>query len=607
MSIGKQMFQFQESKLLNEIAGLPNLLKARDLYNGKRFMNVPGAATPREAVVFKTTGICKPGVLSPDFAKALARAAMVEEGIACGAYGWNTEVCIGEWRCNPVFTKEGGDASVGELLNLAFVSGTGRFAGDQGGRSVNAAAIGFAPFLFTLWGFFLEKCDGFKDAFDDYCGKANDPNTLVEAQMAACRMAAIAREALTNDVIAADLPTSANMRQLTAPQRASQRFVPEHQSGAFTSFQGNGTTATRLKKFRSVKKFIGAFANPKRTLTEEEQALVPDISSGYVLPKEIVTVCQMIESTRETVRPMNNIMLRGDPSVGKTAGARAMAASLNLPYTFVTCNAGTEIYNLVGDMMPEDSSEDTGKSINEEMFADMPSATDISMDPAASYQAITGTEKPDATEAECFTELFRAMMKRCAAACSSGFRYVESPLVKAIRNGWVCEIQEPSLIQRPAVMPGLNGLLDETGCIVLPTGEMLHRHPDCVIVSTLNVDLEGCRPLNQAFLDRHHIIMDLVCPDDKIIVERIKKMTGCDDTINLQAMIDTMRQIAKVAASRGATDGNTNSMRQLASWVEAVMVTGDYKASAEWTIISGTTADPEVRAELANVVKNRAF
>ena len=48
-------------------------------------------------------------------------------------------------------------------------------------------------------------------------------------------------------------------------------------------------------------------------------------------------------------------------------------------------------------------------------------------------------------------------------------------------------------------------------------------------------------------------------------------------------------------------------MRQLASWVEAVMVTGDYKASAEWTIISGTTADPEVRAELANVVKNRAF
>lgn len=151
MSIGKRMFQFQESKLLNEIAGLPDILKDRDLYNGKKFVNVPDAATPREAVIFKTTGVCKPGILSPDFAKALARAAMVETGVSCGAYGWNADVCIGEWRCNPVFAKEYGDASVGELLNLAFVSGTGRFVGDQGGRSVNVATIGYAPFLFTFF------------------------------------------------------------------------------------------------------------------------------------------------------------------------------------------------------------------------------------------------------------------------------------------------------------------------------------------------------------------------------------------------------------------------------------------------------------------------
>lgn len=607
MATGTKMLKCNESTLLMDIANFPEVLTEVDLYKGRLFINVPEASAPQEAAMFPTTGICRPGVLSPDFAKALARAAMVMDGAACGAFGWNDDVSIGEWRCNNIFRKDAGDATVGELLSLAYVGNTGRFIGDQGGRSVDVAKVGYAPFLFALWGFFMEKCDGFKDAFDNYCVLSRDANYIVEARMAACRMAAIAYDALSRDVIAADLPTSANMRQLTAPQRASQRFIPTHQQGVFLNFKGDGSAGSALKKFRSVKKFIGAFANPDRTLTEEEQALVPDISSDYVLPQEIVTVCQMIESTRTTVRPMNNIMLRGDPSVGKTAGARAMAAGLNLPYTFVTCNAGTEMYNLIGDMMPEDSSGDAAKSLNEEMFADMPSATDISMDPAASYQAITGVEKMDATEAECFTEMFRAMMNRCAAACSNGFRYVESPLVKAIRNGWLCEIQEPSLIQRPAVMPGLNGLLDETGCIVLPTGEMLHRHPDCVIVSTLNIDLEGCRPLNQAFLDRHHIIMDMVCPTDKIIVERIKKMTGCDDTINLQAMIDTMHQIAKVAASRGATDGNTNSMRQLASWVEAVMVTGDYKASAQWTIISGTTADPELREELTNIVKNRAF
>ena len=73
----------------------------------------------------------------------------------------------------------------------------------------------------------MEKCDGFKDAFDNYCVLSRDANYIAEARMAACRMAAIADDALSRDVIAADLPTSANMRQLTAPQRASQRFIPD--------------------------------------------------------------------------------------------------------------------------------------------------------------------------------------------------------------------------------------------------------------------------------------------------------------------------------------------------------------------------------------------
>ena len=73
--------------------------------------------------------------------------------------------------------------------------------------------------------------------------------------------------------------------------------------------------------------------------------------------------------------------------------------------------------------------------------------------------------------------------------------------------------------------------------MVLPTGEMLHRHPDCIIISTLNIDLEGCRPLNQSFIDRHHIIMDMVTPSEAVIESRIRGMTGCDDTVPLKQMI----------------------------------------------------------------------
>ena len=303
---------------------------------------------------------------------------------------------------------------------------------------------------------------------------------------------------------------------------------------------------------------------------------------------------------------MTNVMLRGDPSVGKTAGARAIAAGLGLPYTFITCNAGTEMYNFIGDMMPVDSSA-TSESINAELFKNLPSATDISIDPVNAYMAITGVSKPDATEAECMTELFRKQLSLCADACKNGFKYVESPLVRAIRNGWVCELQEPSLITRPAVMPGLNGLLDETGCVVLPTGEMLHRHPDCIIISTLNIDLEGCRPLNQSFIDRHHIIMDMVTPSEAVIESRIRGMTGCDDTVPLKQMIAFVKEIAEICARFGATDGNVNSMRSLANWVQAGSITGDYATAATWTVISGATSDLATREELVRKLANYQF
>lgn len=203
--------------------------------------------------------------------------------------------------------------------------------------------------------------------------------------------------------------------------------------------------------------------------------------------------------------------------------------------------------------------------------------------------------------------MFRKQLKLCADACSNGFKYVESPLVRAIRNGWVCELQEPSLITRPSVMPGLNGLLDETGCVVLPTGEMLHRHPDCIIISTLNIDLEGCRPLNQSFIDRHHIIMDMTAPTDAAIEARIRGMTGCDDTVPLRTMITCMKQVAKTCERNGATDGNINSMRSLANWVQAGSLTGDYSKAAEWTIVSGATTDPDTRKQLLQDVANYQF
>lgn len=592
------------------VAQLPSVYQEKGLYTGRAFPNDPAATSPEEAAAFSKTQVCSQGKVTIPFAQALCRAEMLANNIDFGAYGFNEDGnCIAEWIHNVCFdmlsaqnmTKTANGMPVGEIISVAFDSKTGTFSANVGGKSLDANTFVLAPFIFAFWGLFMENAD-FKDAFDTFCDVQNKDVTT--RQKAICRMAAIANNMFESLTVVA-IPSTSNVRNLNETTMKSVRFAPSNSTGKFkkfTSFTASGS----VKKFKSNKDFMGAFANPKRVLSDTEKDMVPVLGTDYILPQEVIDCCRIISESRGSVRPMNNVMLRGDPSVGKTAGARAMAAGLGIPYTFITCNAGTEMYSFIGDMMPVDAAEGR-KSINEELFADLPTATDISMDPVISYKAITGQQKDDATETDCMTALFKLMLDRCKDACGNGFRYVESPLVRAIRNGWLVEIQEPSLIQRPGVIPGLNGLLDETATIMLPTGEMLRRHPDCVIVSTLNVDLEGCRPLNQSFLDRQHIIMDMQAPTENIIAQRVRGLTGCGQTVNVERMIQAQKQVAEIAKTRGASDGNINSIRALANWVKCVMVCGDYFTAADWTIISGATADKEIQEELRKTVKSFTY
>lgn len=606
MAKAEKIFAFS-NQVGGEITKLPNELQNPALYNGTRFTNDPETCSPAQAKAGATTGIYPCARLSVDFAKALARAAMLRDGVDCGAVGYCTSTgnSIAEFIVNDVYTENTQiPASIGEVIAVAYDSNSGLLLAEQGGKKVDVSKTGYAPFLMGLWGAF-EKLEGFSEAFDKYLSKASNEEDI---QKAACRMAAIAYEALQDggNINLAAAPDNTNVRRLTDQQTLSERFAADEVVGTFKKFSVGASRQKRTPlTITSTQQFCGAFATD-RELRAEEKELVPKLDDAYILPDEIVMAAKLISNTKKGIRPMTNIMLRGDPSVGKTAGARALAAGLGLPYVAFTCNAGTELYNLIGDMMPVDASAQNAQSVNAEMFKDFPSATDISMDPVTAYQQITGEEKADANEAECFAALFSAMMKTAGAAVQQGgFRYVESPLIRAVRYGWVCELQEPSLITRASVLPGLNGLMDETGYIVLPTGEILRRHPDTVIISTLNVDLEGCRPLNQSFIDRHHLIIDMEAPKDETIIKRIKGMTGCDDSIDLTTMVDTMHQIASVARSRGASDGNVNSMRALASWVEAVAITGEYRRSAEYTIVSCATADALTRKELSAVIANK--
>jgi hypothetical protein len=176
-------------------------------------------------------------------------------------------------------------------------------------------------------------------------------------------------------------------------------------------------------------------------------------------------------------------------------------------------------------------------------------------------------------------------------------RYVDTPLVEAIRHGYVCELQEPSCIANPGVLVGLNSLLDNCQVITLPTGERVRRHPDTVIVVTTNSDYSGCRDMNQSVISRMDLIYDMEAPDLNTMVKRVMNVTGFTDEQEATKMAIVVRDIAERCRQTMITDGSCG-MREFKSWVLSTMVTNDPYESALSTIISSASADPDNRAEL---------
>ena len=176
-------------------------------------------------------------------------------------------------------------------------------------------------------------------------------------------------------------------------------------------------------------------------------------------------------------------------------------------------------------------------------------------------------------------------------------RYVDTPLVEAIRHGYVCELQEPSCIANPGVLVGLNSLLDNCQVITLPTGERVKRHPDTVIVVTTNSDYSGCRDMNQSVISRMDLIYDMEAPDLNTMVKRVMNVTGFTDEQEATKMAIVVRDVAERCRQTMITDGSCG-MREFKSWVLSTMVTHDPYESALSTIISSASADPDNRAEL---------
>lgn len=425
-----------------------------------------------------------------------------------------------------------------------------------------------------------------------------------------------------------NIDRSGNIMQLTNSALDSGSFTPKSVLvGEFTIFakMAKSTTIEKAETIIEHEDFIGKFLLNERKLSKSEKQLVPKLPAWYVIPEEVVDICKHAQATTGRPSQMRNFLMRGPAGTGKTMGARAIAAGLGLPYMKYTCSASTEIFDFIGQIFPDSNKadkttvkpKDSGKLSYAcvAAAAKLPDLADMEYDPSGVYKKLTGEENLDATTQECMALVMdrildqaKTMMPTDSSDVVRGqsFSYVETDFIKALKYGYVVEIQEPTTIMQPGVLVGLNSLLEQEGSITLPTGEIIERHPDAVVIVTTNVSYEGCRGMNQSIIDRMNLVRDIELPSPEIMVQRAMSVTGEEDELKVSKMVQVVIDMSKYCRNNSISDGNVG-MRSLIDWIISSNITGDVYQSALNTVISKATADEEDREALITTVLEPIF
>ncbi len=498
----------------------------------------------------------------------------------------------------------------------------------------DGAAIFFAlmPFLMSD----AEFDETFQEYYDQFIAGYPDMAKATESMAILCDNA---YRRIKDDTCPAHInitvDKSGNLMRVSQGQLDSGSFVPTSVTAVeFTIFAKTGPAV--IKKAGVVVEhtdFVGKYPlTPGRTLSALELSLIPKLPEWYIIPPEVVDICKHAQKTTGRPMQMRNFLLRGPAGTGKTMGAKAIAAGLGLPYMKYTCSANTEIFDFTGMIFPETDAVSTGSSEldrEREIFKSMggisyanvaklmrlPDLDDMDYDPAGVYQALTGVENLAATVQDCMsvvlekvTEKVQALSKRAETRQSSGqnYTYVETDFVKALKHGYLVEVQEPSTIIQPGVLVGLNSLLEQEGSITLPTGEIIRRHPDTVVIVTTNVSYEGCRQMNQSVVDRMSLVKDIELPEPEVMVQRAMAVTGCADEYLVSQMVQVVNDMADYCRKNSITDGACG-MRSLIDWVISAEISGDPYLSAKYTVISKATADEEDREALITTILDPMF
>lgn len=311
-----------------------------------------------------------------------------------------------------------------------------------------------------------------------------------------------------------------------------------------------------------------------REYTSEEKKRMEVIPSWYKMPRFVVKMAKKIKYSSKETLPIRTALIESPAGLGKTEACKALSSLLNIPYSTTVCNADSEIFDFLGQVFPMGSDKPvTVDVIGKELGVTL---DDIEFDPEEAYFKLTGKKNTNVMLVDIYAAYTNAVLEYYSKNVSTdGFTYVESELVKACRNGWLHEIQEPKVIRRPGVLVGLNELLTNQGSINLPTGEVLKKNPNTVIILTTNKDYAGCDSLNASVISRMSLFIKLEGLTEDDLVERAYGVTGLEKKW-LKKMAQTIVKGQEYLNDNEIRDGVIGP-RELFSWASSVKIMGEFE------------------------------
>lgn len=369
-------------------------------------------------------------------------------------------------------------------------------------------------------------------------------------------------------------------------------------AGRIRAFKGQKMMAI---KETDPEKFNGAY---KFSNTVYKENMVAKISDSYYVPESILEICKLIKSSTNISPAFRDVLLYGDSGSGKTAGSYAIAAGLGMPYVTYTCHPQTDNFDLIGQFVPATGSGDS-ISIKEWLITNhLPTVEDVYSNPKETYKELTGRKRVSSVDtSEVISELFKKMLEKTQGTGSKkDFVFVPSEIIEALKNGYLCEIQEPTVILNEGVLVGLNAIL-AGGYIRLANGERVYRHPDSVIVFTTNSsDYAGYGKMSNSVLSRCSLVYKMDTPSIDEMVVRAMKKTGFSDQTLVTKMATCIVDIADKIKDSGVKDGVTG-FRELINWISAYRVLNDIKKAAYPAVINKSTFDVELKDEVEDLIR----